>query len=128
MKERRFVVKKKHKVCFVFAIIFTALTLVWAVFCVCGQIEMAASEYNENGNDDGMEELGYLVGTMAVGLGLVFGWINVFFWGFGGVVTSAVNFNCPNEKIRLISWIMLGFDGVCMTGCVTLFLYSIIIA
>lgn len=117
--------KKKHKVCFVFAIIFTVLALV----CVTSCIGMTAWLYG--GGGDGFEDdsgYGTLIVLAALGMAVMAVLIFLFFCSFGGVVTSVVNFNCPNEKIRLSSRIMLGFDGVCMIGCVVLFLYSIIIA
>ncbi len=120
--------KKKHKVCFVFAVIFTVLTLFFASLCVSSQLGAADFEHENDGVAyDGGGAVGNLFGVLVMGLAIMIAWIHLLFWSFGGVVTSAVNFNCPNARIRLLSRIMLCFDGVCFVGSISLFLYSIMI-
>lgn len=113
--------KKKNKICFIFAIIFTVLTLFLAVVCVIGQIGM--SDLDEDHPD--ADPMGVVLFVAALAFGLIVLWVHVFFISFGGVVTSAVNFNCPDKKIRLVSRIMLGLDGVCMAVSFGILLYII---
>lgn len=110
--------KRKHKICFVFAVVFTLSSLLLAVTCVDGLIYVA-----EMRNTGGMEEG---IAILIASFGLTAMGVILFFTSFCGVVASAAAHNCPAQKIRRASRITLGVNGTLMAFSVVSFFCSLL--
>ena len=119
--------KKKHKICYVLAIIFTVLVLLCAAM-LAGWITSLYGSDGALASADGEDAhvYGVLLIMAIFGMFVLAVLVHLFFFSFGGVVTSAVNFNCPEKKRRIASRIMLGVNAVFMAVSFGLILASVL--
>ncbi len=124
--------RNKSGIAFVLAIIFTLLSLSFAIACVEGivwseEIKQAEVEKEANGGDE-KDDIGIegIFALMVYSIGFAIAVIHLFFWSFGGVVASEVNYNAADVRVRRASRIMLGINGTLMASSVVFFFCSVL--